>query len=228
MLNVTMFKVAFLAVLIVILPLSGCGEQSDRERAKRPDVNSEEPAPPSPEEIAKKIIEEAQLNAPIPPRGSSLPPSVRQTILDLLRREKNLLKGTEDGDRALAIVARKVDERVRQYERVELWEHVLTMTDAHLIFKPGSTKFNHTRDKALIELRKPRVTVHGIPEFDGQKIALLSIYLPMTSETFTERMSIGEEMHGVRFLSVFGDDRGVRMEYLETGERFVAYLRAAM
>lgn len=222
----TPFKFALLALVVATLSLSGCESKSDRERPERPDI--EAPPPPSPEEIAKRIVEEAQLNAPIPKRGSSLPPSVRQTILDLLRRENNRLKGTEDGDRALAIVARRVDDRVREFERAELWEHVLTMTDAHLIFKPGSSKFNHTRDKAVLELRKPRVTVHGLPEFDGRKVAMLSIYLPMTSETFSERMSIGEEMHGVRLLGVFGEDRGVRMEYLETGERFVAYIPAAM
>ena len=226
MIHATIFKFALAAVLLVMLSLSGCEQQAAREKPQRPDI--EEPLPPSPEEIAQQIITDAQLNAPIPARGSSLPPSVRRTILDLLRRENNRLKGTKDGDRTLAIVQRKVDERVRQYERAELWEHVLTMTDAHQIFKPGSGKFNHTRDKALLELRKPRVTVRGLPEFDGRKVAMLSIYLPMTSQTFFERMGIGEEMHGVRLLSVFGDDRGVRMEYLETGERFVVYLPAAM
>ncbi len=219
-------KLVLLAALAMLVALSGCEEQTARERPQRPEL--EQPPPPSPEEIAQKIITDAQLDAPMPAAGSSLPPSVRQTILDLLRREKNRLQGTEDGDRALAIVARKVDERVRRYERAELWEHVLTMTDAHLIFKPGSAKFNHTRDKALTEVRKPRVTVRGLPEFDGRKVAMLTIYLPMTSQTYFERMAIGEEMHGVRFLSVFGEDRGVRMEYLETGERFVAYLPAAM
>ena len=226
MIHATTFKFALPAALLVVLSLSGCEEQAARERPERPDIS--EPAPPSPEDVAKRIIDEAQLNAPIPVRGSSLPPSVRRTILDLLRRENNRLKGTESGDRTLAIVERKVDERVRQYERAELWEHVLTMTDAHQIFKPGSGKFNHTRDKALVELRKPRVTVKGLPESNGRKVAMLSIYLPMTSQTYFERMGIGEEMHGVRLLGVFGDDRGVRMEYLETGERFVAYLPAAM
>lgn len=226
MVNSTTFKLAVLAVLVAILPLSGCEQQDARDRPARPDID--EAVPPSPEEIAKKIIEDAQLNAAMPAPGSSLPPAIRQTILDLLRRDKNRLQGTEDGDRALAIVERKVDDRVRRFERAELWEHVLTMTDAHLIFKPGSTKFNHTRDKALQELRKPRVTVRGLPEFDGHKVAMISIYLPMTSQTYFERMAIGEEMHGVRLLGVFGEDRGVRMEYLETGERFVAYLPAAM
>lgn len=148
-------------------------------------------------------------------------------MLDLLRREKARLQGTEDGDKSLAIVARKVDERVRQYERAELWEHVLTLTDAHLIFKPGSPKFNHTRDKAQVEIRKPRVTLKGLPEIDGRKTVILSFYLPMTNKTYSERMTLGEEMHGARLLSVIGKDRGVRMEYLETGEIFEVYFPAA-
>lgn len=220
------FKLSLLATLAMMVALSGCEDQAARERRQRPEV--EEPPPPTPEEIAQKIIVDAQLNAPMPVRGSSLPPSLRQTVLDLLRREKRRLQGTEDGDRALAIVARKVDQRVRLYEREELWEHVLTLCDAHLIFKPNSRKFSHTRDKALLELRKPRVTVHGLPEFDGRKVAILTFYLPLTSQTYSEQMAIGEEMHGVRFLSVFGEDRGVRLEYLETGERFIAYLPRAM
>jgi len=221
-------KITLLLALLLIFPLTGCNDEAPREKPDRPDVGEDgEPLPPTPEEVAQQIIAQAQLNAPMPRKGSSLPPAVRQTILDLLRREKNRLKGTEDGDRTLEIVEAKVDERVRQYERAELWEYVITMTDAHLIFNPGSVKFNHTRDKALIELRKPRVTVTGIPNFNGRKVAMLRIYLPLTSQTFSEKMSIGEEMHGIRFLDIFGNDRGVRLEYLETGERFIAYVPAA-
>lgn len=220
-------KFALLVVLLLIVPLTGCEEQAARQKPDRPDVNGDATLPPTPEEVAERIIEQAQLNAQLPRRGSSLPPAVRQTILDLLRRERTRLKGTEDGDRTLAIVEAKVDERVRQYERAELWEHVITMTDAHLIFDPGSVKFNHIRDKALLELRKPRVTLQGLPDFDGRKIAMLRIYLPLTSQTFNERMAIGDEMHGLRFLDVFGVDRGVRLEFLETGERFIAYLPAS-
>ncbi len=80
------------------------------------------------------------------------------------------------------------------------------------------------RERALTELRKPRVTLRGLPEFDGQKIAMMSIYLPMTSETHFERMRVGEEMHGIKLLGVFGDDKGVRIEYVETGDRDVVYL----
>jgi len=221
-------KIALLLTLMLIFPLTGCDDEVPREKPDRPDVGEDGvPPPPTPEEVAQQIIAEAQLNAPMPRRGASLPPAVRQTILDLLRRERNRLKGTEDGDQSLAIVAAKVDEKVRQYERAELWEYVITMIDAHLIFNPGSVKFSHIRDKALIELRKPKVTVTGIPDFNNRKIAMLRIYLPLSSETFSVKMSIGEEMHGLRFLDIFGNNRGVRLEYIETGERFIAYVPAA-
>ena len=80
----------------------------------------------------------------------------------------------------------------------------------------------------MLELRKPRVTVHGLPDVDGRKVAILTFYLPLTSQTYSEQMAIGEEMHDVRFLSVFGEDRGVRLVYLQTGERLLAYPPRAM
>ena len=56
---------------------------------------------------------------------------------------------------------------------------------------------------------------------------MLSIYVPLTSETFKETLSVGEEAHGIKFLGVFGENRGVRLEYLETGERYTALLNSA-
>lgn len=216
--------------LLLAIQLSGCYPEEDRApRPQRPGIGEDGmPLPPTPEQVAAKIIADAQLDAPMPARGATLPPAVRQNILDLLRREHARLNGTEEGKRALAIVSRKIDERVRAYERAELWEHTITFIRAHTIFNANSGKFNHVLDKALLELRKPRVTVRGLPEFDGRTVAFLSIYLPETSETFFEKMGIGEEMHGIRLVSIFGVDRGVRLEYLETGERFVVYLPAAM
>ena len=216
---------ASLLVLFLGAAIAGCSQQSSGPKPDLPNPNA--PPPPTPDQVAQQIISDAQLEGPMPPPGSPLPLAVRQNILDLLRRERSRLSGTEEGNRALAIVSRKIDERVRAYEQAELWEHVLTYTDAHLIFNRDSKRFNHVRDKALTELRKPRVTVRGLPEAKGHKVAMLSIYLPMTSETFFERMGIGEEMHGIKLLSIFGEDRGVRLEYLKTGERYIAYLPAA-
>ena len=215
----------FFAALLLCSLFAGCSDSAPGARPDLPDPNA--PPPPTPEEIASQIIADAQLDAPVPSKGSSLPPAVRQNILDLLRRANMNYSGTEDGKRALAIVSRKIDERVNTYERAQLWEHVLTYTDAHLIFNKGSKRFNHIRDRAIVELQKPRVTVRGLPEADGQQIAMLSIYMPMTSETYFERLAIGEEMHGIKVLNVFGEDRGVRLEYLKTGERYIAYLPAA-
>ena len=213
----------WIPVLALVL-LAGCESPTPRERPEAP----EEPPPPTPEELAMALMADMQLDGPLPRPGSSLTPAVRQNILDVLKQKKVELAVTVEGKRALAIVQHRLNERVRDFERAELWEHVLAYTDAHLILDPESTKFDHTRENALVELRKPRVTLSGLPEFEGRKIAFLTFYLPMTSESHKERMAIGEVMYGIRLLGIFGRDRGVRLEYLETGERFVAYLPAAM
>lgn len=218
---------AFIAVLAMAgcVAFPGC----DTQPGARPDQpeSPEAPPPPTPEEIAQKEISDLGLDQALPRRGARLSAGMRQNILSQFRSTKNRLSGKPEGEAALEIIKTRLEERIRAAERNELWEHTLTYIDAHGILDPDSKKFSFVRDRALTELRKPRVTVRGLPEFDGQKIAMLSIYLPMTSETHFERMRVGEEMHGIKLLGIFGEDKGVRIEYLETGDREVVYLPTA-
>lgn len=217
------FVLSITMVLSTITLFSGCNSEPT------PPPKPVDPNAPivTPQDIAAGVIQDAQLSGPLPRPGSKMPVSVRRNVLDLLRREKVSLAGTPEGDVAIDIIKKRIDERVRAFERAELWEHVLTYSDAHVIFSPNSKKFNRARETALTELRKPRVTVTGLPEFDGHKLAMLNIYIPMTSKKYREQLAIGEEKHGIRVLDVYGDDLGVRLEYLETGERFIAYLPGA-
>lgn len=206
--------------VLAIISFSAC--QKEPTPATRP-IDPNAPII-TPQDIAAGVLKDAQLDGPLPRRGSKMPKLVRRNVLDLLRREKVSLAGTPEGDVAIQIIKKKIDERIRDFERAELWEHVLTYSEAHLIFSPNSKKFIRARETALTELRKPRVTVTGLPVFDGHKLAMLNIYIPMSSKTYREQLAIGEEKHGIRVLSVYGDDLGVQIEYLETGERFIAYL----
>jgi hypothetical protein len=47
----------------------------------------------------------------------------------------------------------------------------------------------------------------------------------MTDKYYKETVQVGDEIHGLRVVNVFGQDRGVTLEYLETGELFVAYMQ---
>ncbi len=204
--------------------LAGCGPSEPAKPKQVVDPNA--PPPPTPEEIAKRAITELSLDQPLPPPGTRMMGNIRATTLAQFKQQHMTLSKTPEGQIALKQVQKVLEDRISAFENGGYWEHVVTYTDAFAIFHPGSKKYERLHQKALVELRKPKVTLKGLPEANGQKIAFLNIYIPLSSENFDERLSQGEEMHGIKFLGVFGRDRGARLEYTETGERFVAYLKS--
>jgi len=218
------FSIAF-ATLFAAGLLGGCGGS---EAPKKPTttIDPKAPPPPTPEEIAKRVVTELGLDQPLPQPGARMLAAARGSTLDLFRQKNAELSKTPEGQLALKQVQKVLEDKISAYENGKYWEQVVTYVDAFAVFQPTSKKYERLQQKALVELRKPRVTVKGLPEVNGHKVAMLNIYIPLTSENFNERLSVGEEMHGVKFLGVFGKDRGVRLEYLETGERYVAYLNS--
>lgn len=231
--NGTMKYTRFLSLSLVALlglgtlaGFAGCSSEPASERPDKPEL-SDAPPPPTPEELANKEMSGLGLNDPLPRPGARLSALMRNNILNQYRELDNRLSQTPEGKGALKIIAGKLEQRIQAVRRVELWEYVLTYIDAYKILEPDSTKFNLLHDQALSELRKPKVTVHGLPEFEGRKIAVLDIYVPVKSESHLVRMRIGEEMYGIKLLDIFGDDKGVKIEYLDSGDRAIIYLEAA-
>ena len=213
-------------VMIAVVAVAGCGGSSEPAQPT-PTGDAAAPPPPTPEELARRAITDLQLDAPLPPRGVRVPASVRATTLSQFDQQKATLSKTPEGQAALDIVKKKLDDRIRAIYGAEMWEHVMLYTDAYARLDPQISKYDEMRNKASIELRKPRVAVKGLPQVGGHQVAMLSIYIPMTSQTFEERLSVGEEMHGIKFLNVYGENRGITYEYLETGEKYVALLERA-
>ncbi len=220
------FTCAAVFALASLVLAAGCGGSSEPAQPEQTG-DAAVPPPPTPEEIAKRAMTDLGLDAPLPPRGQRLPPAQRGTIVSQFEQQKNTLSKTPEGQAALEIIKRKTDDRIQALYGAEMWEHVVVYTDAYARLDPASKKFDDMRAKAEIELRKPRITVTGLPQVNGHQVAMLSFYIPLTSETHKETLSVGEEMYGVKFLGVFGENRGVRLEYLETGERYVALLKSA-
>lgn len=221
------FGLWVVASMIVAVSIPGCGGGSSEPVKPNPAGDAAAPPPPTPEEVARRVITDLQLDAPLPPKGTRLPASVRATVLGQFDQQKANLSKTPEGQAALEIVKRRLDDRIRALNDAEMWEYVMLYTDAYARLDPQIAKYEDMRAKAMIELRKPRVTVQGLPEVAGHKVAILSIYIPISSETFQETLSVGEEIHGIKFVSVYGDNRGITYEYLETGERYVQLLDRA-
>ncbi len=208
------------ALTLFALPLAvtGCEEEE-------PETIVEEPPPPTPQEIAAQIMAEAQLLAPIPPKGATLPPGAGQAFLNQMRGIYTLHQATPEGQEALKEVGRKIDERLQAVEANELWDFVLVLCDVHMVFNPGSTRFDRSRQNAQVQLRKPKITLKGIYGDGGRVTAMMDFYMPLTLETFKEEMRPGEEKHGMKFIKVIGNNSGVEMEYLETRERSKVMVR---
>ncbi len=223
---VSVARASFVAVMFVMALLPGCGGSSEPAKPTAT-TDAAAPPPPTPEEIAKRVIKDLQLDQPLPPKGTRLPASVRASTLGQFDQQKATLSKTPEGQAAIEIVKRQLDDRIQALYGAEMWEYVMLYSDAYAKFDPQVKKFDDMRAKAMIELRKPRVSVQGLPEVNGHQVAMLTIYVPISSETFKETLSVGEEMHGIRFVSVYGENRGITYEYLETGEKYVALLDSA-
>ena len=148
-------------------------------------------------------------------------------MLEVLRVAKAQNAGDLVGKEALEHVVGRIDKRIREFTHAEAWQHVMVFIEAHEIFMQDSKKYGSLKDEAFIQLRKPKVTVTGLPVIEGRQLILLTLYVPITDKTYKERVLVGDELHGLKVVNIFGNDRGVTLEYLETGERFVAYLPGA-
>ena len=94
---------------------------------------------------------------------------------------------------------------------------VLHCLDVYDALNPGAIKYNRLRNMAELQMRKPRVDLKGFFSdggTDGTVYALVEITDPVQDKVHKENMREGEEMHGLRFHRIIGNQRGVEFEYL--------------
>ncbi|MCH7909055.1 MAG: hypothetical protein IIB38_05495 [Candidatus Hydrogenedentes bacterium] len=214
------------ALLAVAFFLPSCAEE---EAPQVVATTRMAPPPPTPEEIAGSIVDEMGLSAPLPPPGSTLPPGSAAAFKADITRVKNEQMATEEGVAVLGIISGKLENRIRQVERSKLWHHVLIYEEAYRVLNPRSQKFKRQRDKAIIELKRPSVSLTGFM-YDGRNdftIAFLEINMPLEDILYEERMRLGEEIHGLKLIKIIGNNQGVTLEFLESGDVFDVYMKSA-
>lgn len=216
----------FLPVLLMaVLFLPGCAEE------EAPVVVPTKAAapPPTPSEIAFQISRSLGLNAPLPAAGSTLPPGTAKTFKASITRIKNEQVTKEEGLEVLGFISSNLEKRIRKMEGAKLWHHLLIYEEGYRILNPRSQKFKRQRDKAIIELKRPTVTLTGFMH-DGRNdytIAFVEIHMPLEDKVYEERMRPGEEIHGVKLIKVIGNNQGVTFEFLEDGDIFDVYMKSA-
>lgn len=210
----------------VLFILPGCSEDSPRGRPEKVPVKGSTDAPVeiTSQDIANKIIMDANLDIPIPPQGARFPPAIRQNMLRMLELANTQHSMDPKGKEALGFVKQRLEKRVKEFDRAQLWEHLIGFIDAHKILAPSSSKYNRLRDKAMVELRRPKISLRGIINHGEHQMATLDFYLPLTSEYFSEKLYVGDIKHGIKIVSIFGDNIGVTVEYLETADIYNVFL----
>lgn len=197
----------------------GCSSEPEPKQAEEEEAP---PPPPTPEEIANKIVTDLGLNAPLPASGARLAKEASDKMKTVARQAKNVNSATPEGKRALQIVSRRVDQRIGALEQAGAWDHALATIEVYEILNDGSHKWDTTKQTAMAELTKPKVTIVGF-WYDGttdQNAALLEFYLPISRETKRERVRVGEEFYGLKLTEIIGKNQGVRLEYKETGKTY--------
>jgi hypothetical protein len=211
-------------VLLLTIPLlfTACGPSEEEKKQEEAKNAPPPPEPPTAAEIAQKIVNETQLDSPIPAEGTIIPPEAVAQYKGLFQNHKNVHSNTPEGKEALNMVGKRVEQRIRQTEKAKAWEPLLLLIEVHGVLNPGSNKFARQLNLAAAELRKPQITIKGIVSdgTTGIKIALLDLYLPMEKETVSDRIRVGEEKYGVKLQQVIGNDQGLLFEYRQTGETF--------
>lgn len=211
----------FLPLLIVMV--AACAFVGCAEKEPPPPAEPPPPPPPTPEEIAAKIVTESGLGDPLPEAGAAFTQEASDKLKNRLRSARNQNKDTPDGQRALQLVNQQLDQRIRALEGAGAWEFVLGHIEGFEILNQGSPKWQSTKDQALAELAKPRITIVGFM----QDTAILRFYLPVTRQEMRESMRAGEEMHGVTLMEIIGNNQGVRMKYGQTGQTFDVLTKSA-
>ncbi len=203
--------------LFLVVFIIGCAEPEPETPPPPPP-----PPPPSAQELASKIIADVKLNDPIPTSTSVISPTVAGNMKTQLQKGLGEISGQVNNENARTIVRMAVDDRISACVDAELWTHVLALIDLHLVIKPDSKKHIANQTRAVIQLKKPVVTIKGVltDKTTGRKKALLDFFMPLENKTYSESMLVGESMYGLRLEEVIGSDKGIILYYQEADERY--------
>jgi hypothetical protein len=206
-------------VFVLLLSLAagvlvGC-PQSKTKKVEAPPP----PPPPTPEEIASDIRRSLNVLNTLPP-GLPVSPEVNNQVLGGLRSSKNKHQSTENGKKALNIIANELKSQLTTAQEAKHWFRVLLICDALQILSPGTPRYEQAKEEARVQINRPKVFRVGFFEDPVQTTVFLTVFLPETGQTQSVKVREGQEFLGLKLVNIIGKNRGVNLEYLRTGDQF--------
>ncbi len=187
---------------------SGC-EQPEPE----PEPEPEKPPEPTAEELYQRA---KSLLGGLLTSGVDAPPDHQiQDILNQVQARRPELALSENGRNAIQMVARDVDNMIRESRDEERWRKVKALCMAYMALRPGDERLASVMEQAEAMMNLPRITVTGFVELDGDLYAFIELFDPKTGEMTAYRRREGEEFHDVmRLVRIIGNQQAVEVEYL--------------
>ena len=217
-----MRRLSLLLTILIPLGILGC-----EPAAKKPT----EPPPP-PVRTAAEIANE--IRAPIQQMVTAymgtkfeIPEFELAAGLNQVRQLKQKNMAEEHGAEGIRAATTDTQSFIKTADESKAWGVVVFACDALKILDPANTNYDRFRERAMVYINMPRVTITGFTKIgDDPPVVLISVYLPETKQTVSERVREGEELLGLRFINIIGNNRGLLIEHIQTGEELeVLYKR---
>ncbi len=224
----TILKIGGIGIVAVLL-LTACEDVAFwQEEPEEPDPT---PIPePSPEEMVQDALQQLFILDLIPPNTPLqmlLTPEGRRQLLQNVASWRAQAATTESGRDAIEKLRLNLDSRMREARDDQNAALVLLICDILDVLGDERGIIDRYREWAEIHNNRPVVTIRGW--FQQQDIeleeiyAFVQIYTPETGEIHSEQVREGDIVHGLEFVEIIGRNRGMRIEYLATGDRFDVY-----
>ena len=213
---------------LLVLGLGGC------------DVDELPQPPPIPGQTPEtKEAIQAEIETALQPLYDLVPTLARQTPLPAGFAEQSLAymqgavskySGTPPGQEALRGVQRHLEDVLKTAREAQNGLAVLMICSLVRAIDPENVRMARYEEWATIEKNRPVVMLRGWYEDREANPpivnAFIEVYLPETAEVEHLRVREGEEFLGLKFHKILGKRRGMRLEYLKTGDLFEVYLRS--
>ncbi|MBI5093422.1 MAG: hypothetical protein HZB26_13400 [Candidatus Hydrogenedentes bacterium] len=153
--------------------------------------------------------------------GQDVPRETGAAIAGALGSAKGKNAAEPNGPDAISQVTSELEDLVKAANDKQLWGTVVSACDALAAMDPSSPKVARYKDKAILQLNRPVVKITASTKIgDGKTVFFFDVFLPDKNKTESQKVSVGDEFCGLRFVEVIGNDEGVKLEYKAVGDTF--------
>lgn len=208
-------------VIVLAAFLAGCSEEAP--------VDDNLPvAPAGPrkapnERVLSDFYKKSGLAEPLPSNPDAMmTKSAAERLVKSVAELQKASTRAEDPDAIVNEVADRLSANIKEAEGKKMWSFVPAYVEAYQVLRPEDKLFASYIDRAQQQLTRPRIALRGLyrDHNSGMTTASIKLFNPITRETTTENIRLGEELNGLRFTSVIGKDEGINLEIPSNGMTF--------